>query len=434
MTSRYILIIVAALVFGGSAFAESGLMMNDLLFDGMTITVKSTGQALVIEPLASQQARATGKLQVIKPNWREGYYLPRVSWTYAAMTPGSLNVSTLGDSQQVFKEGKDYVVCNNWGTVGAVEDGDIKAGEELNFEFSYSLSRIDLIERNGDGVLTVKKGVANMRTPRVPEISEGYDAVFSVYLAHNTTGICQDNVNFITEKGKIVAKVLRAERIKDVLAKIDRDEPTTIVFLGDSITAQSDVVGGSFVDRFIGYLQEKYADNSIVLTTRDAVVTPADKEILVVKAGVGGNNSSQGLARIESDVLAHEPDLVFIMFGANDENRRGNDSTEVPLEQYHSNLLAMVKRIREVGGEPVIITPGMKNLGWVSSSGMMSDFAEKARLAAEEMDVCLVDVHDAWKRIPTVGSNYMIYLNSCINHPNHLGHELFFQGLKAAFE
>ena len=182
------------------------------------------------------------------------------------------------------------------------------------------------------------------------------------------------------------------------------------------------------------YLKDRYTGKKVVMTSRKEVVAAGENEIVVVMSGIGGNNSGQGLSRIDSDVLAHEPELVFIMFGANDENRRGNDSTEVSLDQYRMNLMTMVKKIREAGGEPVILTPGMKNLNWSATSGLMSEYAKMARQAGAEMEVCVIDVHDSWQRIPSVGSNYMIYLASCINHPNHLGHALFFEGLKAAFE
>jgi len=38
----------------------------------------------------------------------------------------------------------------------------------------------------------------------------------------------------------------------------------------------------------------------------------------VLNAGVAGNNTFDALERLESGVLAHDPDFVTILFGAND--------------------------------------------------------------------------------------------------------------------
>src|SRR4051812_27019526 len=42
------------------------------------------------------------------------------------------------------------------------------------------------------------------------------------------------------------------------------------------------------------------------------------KEVKVINAGIGGNTTSNGMARLQKDVLAHQPDVAVIMFGIND--------------------------------------------------------------------------------------------------------------------
>jgi lysophospholipase L1-like esterase len=81
----------------------------------------------------------------------------------------------------------------------------------------------------------------------------------------------------------------------------------------------------------------------------------APRIVRVVNAGVGGNTSREGLARMDSDVLAHRPDVVLVQFG-------GNDATpemdrRVPLDEYARNLAAMQARIETCShGRMALIT------------------------------------------------------------------------------
>src|SRR6185503_17521387 len=49
---------------------------------------------------------------------------------------------------------------------------------------------------------------------------------------------------------------------------------------------------------------------------------PAELEkmllVRVINAGIPGNTSRQGLARLEKDVLSHKPAAVVVLFGTND--------------------------------------------------------------------------------------------------------------------
>jgi lysophospholipase L1-like esterase len=69
----------------------------------------------------------------------------------------------------------------------------------------------------------------------------------------------------------------------------------------------------------------------------------------VVNAGVGGNTSREGLARIARDVLAHRPALTLVLFG-------GNDATPDParalsVTEYRRTLARIRRRLVAVGSE-----------------------------------------------------------------------------------
>jgi acyl-CoA thioesterase-1 len=61
----------------------------------------------------------------------------------------------------------------------------------------------------------------------------------------------------------------------------------------------------------------------------------------VINAGRSGNTSGDALARIEADVLAHNPRLVIVLLGGNDFLQ------QIPLSQTRTNLEEIVHRIQD---------------------------------------------------------------------------------------
>lgn len=113
----------------------------------------------------------------------------------------------------------------------------------------------------------------------------------------------------------------------------------TLVAYGDSITQ------GHKLDerlRWTTMLQQRLDDQQPGRAPR------------VINAGVGGNTSAEGLARIDRDVLAHQPRLVLVEFG-------GNDATPEPArhvtpEAYARNLHTIHDRITTQAGRVVFVT------------------------------------------------------------------------------
>jgi len=108
----------------------------------------------------------------------------------------------------------------------------------------------------------------------------------------------------------------------------------TIVAFGDSITQAGEV---SLEKRWPSLLES-------VLATHEAKV---------VNAGVGGNTSREGLARID-EVLAHQPALVLVEFGGND----ATDEVErnVPLDEFLRNLETMREKFQVSGAAMLLLT------------------------------------------------------------------------------
>ncbi len=436
MAKRTILAAVGlGAVLAGATWA-AGLGPQDVKTEGMKVTVVPLKATVEIAPLEVLHGEATMTVSGGKPGWNGPNHLPKVAWIYRAMKPGSLVVRPeLMREMIILAEKKDYLVDEDWGTVAAVVSST-NSGQPWHFKYDYTLSRLDLIEKTVEGKVVVKAGKPDGSEPLLPETTPGATALASVYLSPNTTTLTATNVNLIDPSYNGVPTVSRGERLQAVREKLKAGQPVTIVFFGDSITAQTvkDTRDGrgSFVDRFAKYLETAYPKSKAVVTPTATPVKPQEKEIVVVKAGVGGDDTVRALKRIDKDVLAHQADAVVVMFGVNDENGSAGKNN-VPVDKYRANLETIVEKIRGAGSEPVLMTTSMKNLGWSGTSGNLNEYAAAMRQVAKDHQVCLVDNFEAWQNAPKRGYNYMIYLDTCLNHPNDLGHEIFFQGVKAAF-
>jgi lysophospholipase L1-like esterase len=434
LSSLLLVVVLPALASGVWA---APLTPADAKLEGMKLTVVPAGQTVEVAPLPVVHFKADGVLKVEEPGWRGSMLLPRTAWTFKALKAGSL-VVTLADRPEVkLVEGTDYVVDYGWGSVAAREGSQYPAGTKLHFEYDYTESRIDLFERTPDGKIVLTKGKEDRYEPLLPAGTPGNTPLLSVYLPPNTAALTMENVNLIDPKATGVPPVSGTEYVKNVRDKLRAGKPVTIVFLGDSITAQeprdfSDGLG-SYVDRFTAYVKAKYPASKVVVTPNDTVVPPAEKQIVIVKAGVGGDDTPRALQRLGTSVIAHKPDAVVVMLGVNDENRRG-DGNSVPVPQYKANMEEIVGRCKATGADVIVMTTSMKNLGWIATVGNLNEYAAAAREVARDKQACLVDSFKAWEDIPKTGYNYMVFLGTCINHPVDLGHNLFFLGLKAAFE
>lgn len=162
-----------------------------------------------------------------------------------------------------------------------------------------------------------------------------------------------------------------------------------VVFFGDSIT------------RGYGVRPEESFPS---LTARELGVA-------YVNAGVPGDTTAAGLARIERDVLAHRPRLAVVEFGGNDFLRR------VPLEETLSNLDAMVKTLADEGMIVAILEVNV---------GLMRDpYLEGYRRVANRRGALLVE--DVMRGIL---GNPDLKVDAI--HPNARGHRLIADRVAAA--
>jgi len=141
-----------------------------------------------------------------------------------------------------------------------------------------------------------------------------------------------------------------------------------------------------------------------------------DADVEAINAGISGNTTAAGLARMDTDVLAHDPGLVVVMFGMNDVAR-------ATPEEFRANLATIVTRCREAGAEVVLCTPNSVYPGSRAIEGL-AEFAEIVRAVGAELGAPVADCYAAYEQLRARSEQAWRLLMSETIHPNLRGHKL----------
>lgn len=206
--------------------------------------------------------------------------------------------------------------------------------------------------------------------------------------------------------------------VADFHARAEKREPLNVVFFGGSVTwgaNASDPQRTSYRGRMMTWLQKKYP------------LTP----ITFHDAAIGGTGSQLGIHRLERDVLAYDPDLVFLDFTVND-NAEGED-----VEQ----LASYERLVREMLAHDIAVMPVLMSFKWHAEQAVDAPLPlrHQAHLklaaayglpAANTVDYVRAKVHkdglDPAKDIWNIGRDGA--------HPGDEGYQLFFEVVRDRYE
>ncbi len=211
-------------------------------------------------------------------------------------------------------------------------------------------------------------------------------------------------------------------------------EPITLAFIGDSVTQGCYELyktgERSFMAEF--RVEQTYHNKLRHILELCYPRVPFN----MIYAGINGNSTGSGLARLDRDVIAFNPDLTVVCFGLND-CVSGMDN----LENYKNNLRQIFQKLKEAGGEVIFMTPNLMANAvspeitdeytkevYTNSIGHFPDFMaymDGAREVAKEMDVALCDCAHKWETMMNNGVDYIRLLSNRINHPTEEMHWLF---------
>ncbi len=184
--------------------------------------------------------------------------------------------------------------------------------------------------------------------------------------------------------------------------------PVTIVCLGDSVTGVYYHTGG----------RRAYPE-MLEIAIRMAV---PQAQVKVINAGISGHTTTQGLARLDRDVLQHKPALVTVSFGL-------NDVVRVPEEQFVSNLETLVARCREAKAQVVLCTPNAVITTSSRPVEKVSRYCDKIRELGGTLNVPVCDQFAAGESLRAKDAWAWRLTMSDEIHPNMDGHKRMAQEL-----
>lgn len=163
---------------------------------------------------------------------------------------------------------------------------------------------------------------------------------------------------------------------KPVLRDHDR-----VVFLGDSITAL--------------HTYSRLVEVAVRLRHPDWSLT-------FVNAGVGGNTVKDALERLEVDVLAHQPTVVFVNFGMNDASYPDGSADA----NFEKNMVTLIDRLNKAKVRSIVwldTTPYDANAGFVTPFNRhrvnrITELVDYAKTTGAERNLLVVPVNDAVTR------------------------------------
>lgn len=155
-------------------------------------------------------------------------------------------------------------------------------------------------------------------------------------------------------------------------------KPTRIIFFGDSITEVAVRPGG-----YIAQMRD-----SLPLT---------DYEL--IGAGISGNKVYDLYLRLEEDVLAKNPDQVFLFVGVNDVWHKRLIGTGTDADKFQRFYVALIKKMQAQGIRLVLCTPaciGEKTDCTNPLDGEINGYSQIIRDLAAQYNCELCDLREAF--------------------------------------
>ena len=218
------------------------------------------------------------------------------------------------------------------------------------------------------------------------------------------------------------------EKIKAKQMDLMGKPAVTIAFLGDSVTqgcfdVYLQASGGieTYFDQENGYPRH--------LAKLLAMLYPT-VPFNMINAGISGSRATQGLQRLEQDVLSHNPDLVVVCFGLNDCGGGAEQVTD-----YTDALQQIFIRLCSAGVEVIFMTPNMmctqvsdhvrdevirdcaNQKSQLQNEGVLDLYLSEAKKICAEYNVPVCDCYAKWQQLHQNGVNITELLANKINHP-----------------
>lgn len=133
-----------------------------------------------------------------------------------------------------------------------------------------------------------------------------------------------------------------------------------------------------------------------------------------ITTSIGGEQAEQGAKRFKTEVLNHNPDVLFIDYALND---RG-----IGLEKAKKAWEQMVQEALEYGTKVILLTPTPDTREDISSDDSnLAKHSQQIRAIAKKYDVALVDSYKFFKDLASIQPLDGFMAQG--NHVNQKGHQ-----------
>jgi lysophospholipase L1-like esterase len=197
------------------------------------------------------------------------------------------------------------------------------------------------------------------------------------------------------------------------MLSVSSDSKMKILFFGDSITQAAVQKDG-----YISQLNNMLSKNGY-----------EDKVDLIGK-GIGGNKVYDLYLRMQNDVIAQKPDIVFIYIGVNDVWHKQSFGTGTDPDKFVIFYQAIIDSLQNKGIELVLCTPGVIGEKTDYSNALDGDLNEytnliKALAAKNGTSLCdLRGAMIAYNKIHNTKNQAKGILTSDSVHLNKIGNKL----------
>jgi lysophospholipase L1-like esterase len=197
-------------------------------------------------------------------------------------------------------------------------------------------------------------------------------------------------------------------QLPNVLQRLRAGDQTRVVCFGDSITGVYYHTGSRIA----------YPD--LVGQGLRHLFPRAPVEVL--NAGLSGNTTTAGLARMDKEVLGHKPHLVVVMYGM-------NDMVGTPRQTFAGNLRKIIGRVRDAGAEVLLCT---QNNVFPTDAGRpperLVEFTQTIRDVGLETSTPVADCYAEYERVRQEDPRrWAVRLMGHDIHPSLDGHRVFAQ-------
>jgi lysophospholipase L1-like esterase len=159
-----------------------------------------------------------------------------------------------------------------------------------------------------------------------------------------------------------------------------RPKTQKVIFFGDSITQQGAKPGG-YIMRMKDALEKKGMGSDYDL----------------VGAGIGGNKVYDLYLRMDDDVLAQNPDIVFIWIGVNDVWHKATSGTGTDADKFEKFYTAIINKMLDRHIKVILVTPaviGEKTDFTNQQDGDLNAYTQIVRNLAQKFHTGLVDLRE----------------------------------------